>query len=360
MFVIEFPVNPKNVKVVRLIYLICNGETSSSWFDDGKFEAPENETNTIESACKRISLAAMMAQYFYWKTTGKTFRLEFDQQQENNRPIVHRFLVDRFDNDVLWQMNESKLWRLIANQLMNSPLASNDCKFLAFCSFSRYFPRSDEPFWIPSKQVKGYVSLGGDGLALLSTHCLYCWPEKIEEIHQRLNDQRPIDVKRFMNDSNNRNTRSGCFTTTFGAMIHELGHVFGLAHRQTGIMAREFNLIDEFFLHQNLSVNRWWTKEDLIILNLNPWFDYDLFSFTNHNNHDENVFIMNNDKVLTSKYGLRFVEYRHIETNFVSESKIFDEPIQTFKITAIEDYQKLSLLKLFVLDQNGNSKTFYL
>lgn len=204
------PLNPENKKFLRLIYLICqsgdDADDDKNWFDNGRFEAPENESNTIESGCQRISLAAMMVQYFYWKTTGKTFRLEFDQQErkENRRPIVYRFLIKDHDHHKLWQMNQIDLWRLIANQLMNSTLATNDCKYLAFCSFSRFASKSNQPIWLPSKQVNGYVSLGGDGLALLSTHCLYCWPETIDEINERFEDQRPVDVDRFMNDSNNR------------------------------------------------------------------------------------------------------------------------------------------------------------
>nr|XP_027202500.1 putative zinc metalloproteinase C607.06c [Dermatophagoides pteronyssinus] len=358
------PLNPENKKFLRLIYLICqsgdDADDDKNWFDNGRFEAPENESNTIESGCQRISLAAMMVQYFYWKTTGKTFRLEFDQQErkeENRRPIVYRFLIKDHDHHKLWQMNQIDLWRLIANQLMNSTLATNDCKYLAFCSFSRFASKSNQPIWLPSKQVNGYVSLGGDGLALLSTHCLYCWPETIDEINERFEDQRPVDVDRFMNDSNNRNTRSGCLATTFGAVVHELGHVFGLAHRSTGIMSDEFNFIDEFFRKNNHHSNvcrRWWTEEDLTILNLNPWFDPCLSADDNENVF--NIITTDNRKILQSKYDIRLLEYRHIDTNLVKKSKIFNKSsIKSIQINWIDKQSKL-----YILDCNGNSKTFYL
>ena len=44
----------------------------------------------------------------------------------------------------------------------------------------------------------------------------------------------------------------GCYSTSLGAALHELGHVFDLVHSDCGIMARGFNEIDLFFtLNQN-------------------------------------------------------------------------------------------------------------
>ena len=44
-----------------------------------------------------------------------------------------------------------------------------------------------------------------------------------------------------------RGTFGGCFATTLGAMIHELGHTLDLGHTENGIMARGFDDMDRFF-----------------------------------------------------------------------------------------------------------------
>lgn len=39
----------------------------------------------------------------------------------------------------------------------------------------------------------------------------------------------------------------GCFATTLGAIVHELGHILDLGHTESGIMARGFDDMDKFF-----------------------------------------------------------------------------------------------------------------
>ena len=39
----------------------------------------------------------------------------------------------------------------------------------------------------------------------------------------------------------------GCYSTTLGSALHELGHAFDLVHADSGIMARGFEDIDLFF-----------------------------------------------------------------------------------------------------------------
>ena len=44
-----------------------------------------------------------------------------------------------------------------------------------------------------------------------------------------------------------RGTYGGCFSTTLGALVHELGHSLDLGHTENGIMARGFDDMDRFF-----------------------------------------------------------------------------------------------------------------
>lgn len=150
-----------------------------------------------------------------------------------------------------------------------------------------------------------------------------------------------------------RNTRAGCFTTTLGAMIHELGHIFNLAHRNHGIMHRKYIDIDKFFLHQSeydIHPTDWWTLEDLIILKTNSWFCKRAEKIPTNN---FTIF----RQLLHSKNELILVEYRDKTTNLVIYSKLFENSVKIYKFLN-EYFNKNNSYQIFVLDKKGNSKLF--
>lgn len=52
--------------------------------------------------------------------------------------------------------------------------------------------------------TQGHAALGGGGLALFGSGCLYTWPDKIEQVQARFQDQTPVNWRRFMDDSGYR------------------------------------------------------------------------------------------------------------------------------------------------------------
>ena len=44
-----------------------------------------------------------------------------------------------------------------------------------------------------------------------------------------------------------RGTVGGCFATTLGGLIHELGHMLDLGHTENGMMSRGCDDVDKFF-----------------------------------------------------------------------------------------------------------------
>ena len=44
-----------------------------------------------------------------------------------------------------------------------------------------------------------------------------------------------------------RGTFGGCFSTTLGGLIHELGHMLDLGHTENGMMSRGCDDVDKFF-----------------------------------------------------------------------------------------------------------------
>lgn len=56
-----------------------------------------------------------------------------------------------------------------------------------------------------------------------------------------------------------RGTLSGCYATTLGAALHEIGHIFDLVHTDFGVMARGFEELDLFFTVGNPQPKHYYT-----------------------------------------------------------------------------------------------------
>ena len=193
-----------NKNIIRIVYLVC-ADSEGSLFDSGKFQSPQSEDNSIGSAINRIGFNVLLSQCFFAQTlpNNKTFKLELTQ---NNYPKVHVFKLND-SVDKIWSLNSYELWQSVAKQIMNSILYRNHFKYLAFCSFTRYSPNSLQfltHFSDILRNVKGYSALGGGGLALVGTACLYTWATQLNDLCNRFDDRRLVDRTLFMDDSYNR------------------------------------------------------------------------------------------------------------------------------------------------------------
>ncbi|KAJ8944540.1 hypothetical protein NQ318_009703 [Aromia moschata] len=230
----------KTEHAVIPLYVICEGH-------DGYFQAPPWENNNIESACKRITLCSKLlqcvtAEKLYEHNLGrKTFNLETDCQ-------VFRSELDYLEAR---NMNQVELWETIGREIMKSDIGSENKKYLAFLSCTVYWGENYTEAMKTHEDLlqitQGYVALGGGGLALFGTACLYTWPESFEEIVLRFEDTTIVDRTQFLDDSCYRGTVGACFSTTLGSVLHELCHTFDLGHTEDGIMARGFDNIYKVF-----------------------------------------------------------------------------------------------------------------
>uniref|UniRef100_T1J1B6 3-hydroxyacyl-CoA dehydrogenase type-2 n=1 Tax=Strigamia maritima TaxID=126957 RepID=T1J1B6_STRMM len=335
---LQIRVNYKQLEVNKFIlpvYIICAN-------DNGKFQSPKNVDNSVDSACKRIELAAKMLQLYVAESLfaqgfgRKTFKLPSD-----DKCLI--FCSD-LNRQQAQDMNSNELWKHFACELMTSDLGFSDkenCKFLAFMSFTEYQNNSNEPpidHQHMLQMTKGYSALGGGGLALLGTGSLHTWPKTIDEIIPCFTNCSVIDAVNLMDDSCNRGSYWACYTTSLGATLHELGHTFNLVHNETGIMARGFDDINKFFilpqlLNDEMKSRRlkdktvqsrfnssWdslkcnfgdavWSHSSAIILAHHKWL--------NKLNHDTQGFQINGD-IITSHYPFRLVELRILPIKIAS------------------------------------------
>lgn len=243
---LDYEPRKTNLKVTP-VYIICQGH-------DGCFQSPPEVDNSIESACTRISIGAKLIQsvtaekLFESGFGRKTFQLEHEVNQKKPECIVFR---SSLNVNKARKMRQSELWTHFGREIMLSDLGSNERKYLAFISCTRYKGTDvDKPMTHDEivSLTEAYAALGGGGLALFGTACLYTWPTSVEEVVPRFLDVTAVNSRRFMDDSGYRGTLGGCYATTLGSVFHELGHTFDLGHTKDGIMGRGFDNIDRVFL----------------------------------------------------------------------------------------------------------------
>lgn len=183
------------------VYIVCNNH-------EGDFQAPENEDNSIQSACERIYIGArliqsLIAEKFYEKgLLRKTFQLESDLYPTEPKC---RIFYSKLDFEKARKMSQGDLWDFFGRELMVSELKNENFKYLAFISCTKYRGEKFGPHVKTHDDIIGlteaHVALGGGGLAIFGTACLYTWPKKLENVAQSFLNEDLVDKTRFMDDS---------------------------------------------------------------------------------------------------------------------------------------------------------------
>jgi len=223
---------------VKLVYIVPNHA-------EPNFQGPEECDCSLDSAKQRIYLAgellqSIMAETLWEEGLGrKTFILDTK---------VH-VLNSKLSTEECWSLGKEELWEYFAREIMQSSFKHKKSKYLAFLSCTRYQnPEKIKPdsFSEVASMTKGYVALGGGGLALFGSGSLWTWPTHLSKVQTRLLNEEKINTDEFMDDSAYRGTVGAMFATTLGSVLHELGHCFDLGHSSSGIMARGFDDLDQY------------------------------------------------------------------------------------------------------------------
>lgn len=175
------------------LYVICAEH-------DGRFQSSEDETNTPESACARITtgckvLQSVVAEKLNELDLGrKTFQLS---QCEIFRSKLHY--------ESARKMKQQDLWEYLAREILKSEVSDENKKYLAFLSCTKYnggqYKENMKSYEELIRLTEGYVALGGGGLAIFGTACLYTWPENFNEILDRFQSNKAVNRNQFLDDS---------------------------------------------------------------------------------------------------------------------------------------------------------------
>lgn len=269
----------KTPYAVHTVYLVAKDEGTDY---DG---APSTDRTKFR---EKLDLALKMMQSVAaesMKEAGygrKTFPLLFDPDGKVHVEVVRTDLT----GDALRSMDGNALWSKFWGDLSKRYDYSTD-KICGVMAFTRWDVRSQKGL--------AHTALGGDALGLFGSGSMWSWPTAPADIPKVFVDDHPIDSQVVMDDSGLRGTVWASVATTIGAMLHEMGHTFGLPHSTDpySAMSRGFDQFNRRFSAyeppskrnaeaRNVSYDTatHWDSFEAARLNLSRWFQPDAKKFS--------------------------------------------------------------------------------
>ncbi len=217
--------------------------------EDGHTDYVTQRENDPQNYRDRLDMAAKLLQCFTAETMAAqghgrlTFALELDNQ---GQVIVH---TERFPagGELLRSKSGNELYSLLYGWL-DERLPMRQAKNMVIMGFSGYDPAT--------REAQAHTALGGGGQGLFSNLFLFCWPESVDDVDAAFADQTPVDRSQVYHDVG-LPTLGTLASTTLGAVLHEMGHTFGLPHTSDPrcIMSRGFDNLRFHFLPAEPTAN---------------------------------------------------------------------------------------------------------
>ncbi|KAH8174863.1 peptidase family protein [Sarocladium implicatum] len=137
------------------------------------------------------------------------------------------------------------------------------------------------------KVVTGHAALGsGSGdirLGIFGSHCLHSYPSSFEEVVPAFTDCTPTDLNHVANDCNDGGSSWEAANIGIGAHLHEVGHALGCPHQESGIMLRDYVVLNRSFVPREAYSTRTQTKGGLVLQSDEcGWHRLDMLRFRTH------------------------------------------------------------------------------
>ncbi|KAG3196820.1 hypothetical protein PC128_g7309 [Phytophthora cactorum] len=219
--------------VVKFHYQICSDADDRDGFD-----APLGVDNSDAVAIAKIRFNALLLQMATAELMHAaglprlTFAMQF---APDGLPDV-TLLRCRFANAHARSVDGQKLIKLVQHDIEAAGLDDHpelEFKHAVVLGCSRY--NKD------TRKAEGHTALGGGKVGVFGSCGLHTWPSHLGELALCCLNNTRIDTRYLLDDSCYRGTFWANFSTGIGAMLHEIGHTFGLGHSTSGIMARGFD-----------------------------------------------------------------------------------------------------------------------
>ena len=99
--------------------------------------------------------------------------------------------------------------------------------------------------------ITAHAALGGGSddlkLAIFGSHALQSYPSCVEEVVPAFMDCTKTDIDHVANDCNESGSSWEAANIGIGAHLHEVGHLLGSPHQETGVMLRDYVRLNRTF-----------------------------------------------------------------------------------------------------------------
>ncbi|KAJ5141252.1 uncharacterized protein N7443_010779 [Penicillium atrosanguineum] len=103
-----------------------------------------------------------------------------------------------------------------------------------------------------SQTITGHAALGSGGddikMAIFGSHSLQSYPSCLDEVVDAFSDCTRTDTNYVANDNGEAGSNWESANIGIGAHLHEVGHLFGCPHQESGIMLRDYVRLGRSFI----------------------------------------------------------------------------------------------------------------
>lgn len=294
-----------NAPPLQLAILL--GRDSPATFDAAPARA-EREGNGLETAIRKFRMAAYLWQAFtaeqMWRHRlgRRAFRFEEEWTlgSSNYRDREHGIMRSEARVHVIRSDKTVAELRDLNRAQQNSKATDKDALFgIAADAVKSYFnPLPGQKHYVSvllldahwdvdAQTITGHAALGGNAgdlqLAIFGSHCLQSYPTSFEEVVPAFTDCTPTDTNYVANDCNDAGSSWEAANIGIGAHLHETGHLFGCPHQESGIMLRDYVVLNRTFVPREAYSTRTKSKGGLALQEDEcGWHRLDVLRFRAH------------------------------------------------------------------------------
>ena len=233
----------------------------------------EKEGNGLETAIRKFRMAAYLWQAFTGEQMNRNgfgrrcFRYEESWQQStlSIRDMENRQMRNEITVHVIRSSKTVQEMRdLDLAQQYKPGKRKGDLFRIASDAVKEYFRPAPgqrryvsclllDAHWDPEiGTIRGHAALGGGDsnlrLAIFGSHALQSYPACIEEVVPAFTDCTPTDTNHVANDCRESGSNWEAVNIGIGAHLHEVGHLFGCPHQESGVMLRGYVTLNRTFV----------------------------------------------------------------------------------------------------------------
>ncbi|ETV95339.1 hypothetical protein H310_11233 [Aphanomyces invadans] len=203
---------------------------------NGTIDAPLGSDNSLTAALSILQFNAILLQTIMAQLQSAhhlpPHTFAFDSLDALGQPVVDAWSTPELTTSTMAALDDQEIFRVIRREL-NPNATDSNLLHVVVTGCCRYNAMT--------RRAVGHAAVGADGtprVALFGGCGLHAWASSVHDVVKKLTDTTRIPSY-LMDDSGHRGTMGGLYTTGLGALLHEMGHAFGLGHSPPGfIMSR--------------------------------------------------------------------------------------------------------------------------